>query len=55
MYVKLLERVEKKGDDFVNREIERLEHLLEKKDVIEAHKRDSIYLRLNILKTFSSN
>lgn len=49
-YFKVLDKIEKKGQDFVEKEFNRLKSLITtQKDTIDAYKYDSMHLRMNIL------
>jgi len=50
-YVKLMEKILEKGDEFVSKEIQRVENL--RKTKVSADKKESLQKRLNILQSFA--
>lgn len=50
VYVKLMEKIMEKGDEFVSKEIQRVENL--RKTRVSADKKEGLQKRLNILQSF---
>ena len=50
-YVKLMEKILEKGDEFVSKEIQRVENL--RKTKVSVEKKESLQKRLNILQSFA--
>jgi len=56
LYVHIMEKILKKGDDYVEMEIERLEKmLLSPQHNMSLHQRDRLYMRKNVLTAFRSD
>ena len=51
-YLQFMKKIEKNGNDYVKKELKRLESVLGKKDQMSGEKIDSFYIRKNILRSF---
>jgi N-methylhydantoinase B/oxoprolinase/acetone carboxylase alpha subunit len=51
-YLQFMKKIESNGNDYVKKELKRLESVLGKKDQMSGEKIDSFYIRKNILRSF---
>ena len=51
-YLKFMENIVRGGEAFVERELDRLDGMLKKKNQMDVKKVDSFYIRRNILSSF---